>query len=524
MDTEIDGEVLLHVNDEVRESLLAEMDPDEILAAAGSLETDDLVELLDDLPDALTDQVLHSMDVENRERLEHMLTYPEDTAGRLMNTDVVTVRADVSIDVVLRYLRLRGEVPRDTNFIYVISRRRQYLGRLAVSALLTADPETLVNRIMDDSQPPIPAETSESEVAHRFANYDWTSAPVVDDNNVLLGRITIDDVVDIIREEAEHQVYGAAGLDEEEDLFSPVPRAARRRAVWLGLNLLTAFLAAWVVGNFQGVIAHMVAVAVLMSVVPSMGGVAGTQTLTITVRALALGQIGLSNAVPLLWKEILVAVRQWPSVGHRGRWRRLVHLPRHTAVHRLRRRHGDQPAGRRSGRCIPAAAAQAHAHRPRPGRRRDPDHGHRRLRLRLIPRSCDLDAAALNRLTDAPPHPAHLPSASDESPAPPDSAFPGPGRPWSGGAGGTTAPADAGPAAARRGLQLQRGQARSVPTASQQHGKAQQHDGSTCRCTLLPRYSAEGITRRLATMVGDDDRQHTLFLLAEPGRSACSSM
>ncbi len=259
VDAEIDGEVLLHVNDEVRESLLAEMDPDEILAAAGSLETDDLVELLGDLPNALTDQVLRSMDIENRERLEHMLTYPEDTAGRLMNTDVVTVRADVSIDVVLRYLRLRGEVPRDTNFIYVISRRRQYLGQLAVSALLTSDPETLVNRVMDDSQAPVRADTSESEVAHRFANHDWTSAPVVDDSNVLLGRITIDDVVDIIREEADRQVYGAAGLDEEEDLFSPVPRAARRRAVWLGLNLITAFLAAWVVGNFQGVIAHVVA-------------------------------------------------------------------------------------------------------------------------------------------------------------------------------------------------------------------------------------------------------------------------
>lgn len=323
VDTEIDGEVLLHVNDEVRESLLAEMDPEEILAAAGSLETDDLVELLDDLPDALTDQVLHSMDVENRERLEQMLTYPEDTAGRLMNTDVVTVRADVSIDVVLRYLRLRGEVPQDTNFIYVISRRRQYLGRLAVSALLTSDPETLVNRVMDDSQSPIPAETSENEVAHRFANHDWTSAPVVDDNNVLLGRITIDDVVDIIREEAEHQVYGAAGLDEEEDLFSPVPRAARRRAVWLGLNLLTAFLAAWVVGNFKDVISHLVAVAVLMSVVPSMGGVAGTQTLTITVRAMALGQISFTNAIPLLWKEILVAFANglvWALVVGGGAW------------------------------------------------------------------------------------------------------------------------------------------------------------------------------------------------------------
>jgi len=307
-DPEDDGEVLVHVGEDVREDLLAEMDPDEILAAAETLDIDDLAELMGDLPDTIADEVLKSMERADRERLEQMLTYGEDSAGRLMNPDVVTVRADVSVDVVLRYLRQRGELPTATDRLYVVSRRRQYLGSVTLSALLTAAPDTLINRLLDDSQPAIPAETPRSEVAAQFADHDWLSAPVVDASNILLGHITIDDVVDIIREQAEHRAMSAAGLNEDEDLFSPVPRAARRRAVWLGINLLTAFLASWVIGNFEGVIAQVVAVAVLMPIVASMGGIAGTQVLTLMVRALALGQVGYSNSVPLLRKEILVAV------------------------------------------------------------------------------------------------------------------------------------------------------------------------------------------------------------------------
>ncbi|MBL8300155.1 MAG: magnesium transporter [Rhodanobacteraceae bacterium] len=308
VDAEDDGEVLVHVGEDVREDLLRAMDPDEIVAAAESLDIDDLADLLEDLPDTVIDEVLKSMDRENRERLEQMLTYGEDTAGRLMNPDVVTVRADVSIDVVLRYLRLRGELPEGTHHLYVVSRRRQYQGRISLAQLLTAEPADAVNRIMDAEQPAIDADTPVSEVAQRFANYDWLSAPVVDENNRLLGHITIDDVVDIIRDQAEHQALGAAGLDEEEDLFAPVPRTTRRRAVWLGINLLTAFLASWVIGNFEDVLKQVVACAVLMPIVASMGGVAGTQVQTLMIRAMALGQVTASNAMFLLRKEVLVAL------------------------------------------------------------------------------------------------------------------------------------------------------------------------------------------------------------------------
>ena len=306
VDSEDDGEVLVHVGDEVRESLIRDMDPEEVVAAAESLDVDDLAELMEDLPDHLVEAVLKSMDREERERLEQVLSYDEDTAGRLMNPEMVTVRTDVSVDVVLRYLRMRGAVPRDMNHVYVVNRRHQYLGRVPLSTLVTQDPETSINELVDDSQSPIRAHTPSEEVARLFRDEDLISAPVVDDTNVLLGRITIDDVVDIITEQAEHQALSAAGLDEDEDLFSPVPRAARRRAVWLGINLATAFLAAFVIGQFEAALEQIVALAILMPIVASMGGVAGTQTLTLIVRGIALGQVGGANAMRLLSKEFLV--------------------------------------------------------------------------------------------------------------------------------------------------------------------------------------------------------------------------
>ena len=308
VDAEDDGEVLVHVGDEVRESLLAHMDPDEIVAAVEDLDIDDLADLVGDLPGTVIEEVLKSMDRENRERLEQVLSYPEDTAGRLMNPDVVTVRADTTVDVVLRYLRLRGELPEHTDHLYVVSRRHQYLGRIALAALLTHEAGTPINQLVDDEQPAIDVEESANEVARQFSDHDWLSAPVVDDNHTLLGRITIDDVVDIIRDRAEHQALGAAGLDEDEDLFSPVRRAARRRAIWLGINLATAFLASWVIGRFEGTLERIVALAVLMPIVASMGGVAGTQTLTLMVRGLAMGQVGSGNLRALLVKEVSVGV------------------------------------------------------------------------------------------------------------------------------------------------------------------------------------------------------------------------
>lgn len=315
VDPEDDGEVLVHVGEEVRESLLADMDPDEIIAAVEDLDIDDLADLVEDLPDTVIDEVLKSMDRENRERLEQVLSYPEDSAGRLMNPDVVTVRADVNVDVVLRYLRLRGELPDHTDHLFVVSRRHQYLGRLSLAALVTHEDNTPINRLIDDEQPAIDVGESADEVARQFSDHDWVSAPVVDDNNILLGRITIDDVVDIIRAQAEHQALGAAGLDEEEDLFSPIKRAVRGRVVWLGINLCTAFLAASVIGQFELTLQKVVALAVLMPIVAGVGGNAAVQVLTLMVRGIALGQVGQSNARILLWKESRVALINGTLIG-----------------------------------------------------------------------------------------------------------------------------------------------------------------------------------------------------------------
>ena len=303
-----DGEVLVHVGDEVRESLIAEMDQDELVAAVEDLDIDDLADLVEDLPDTVIDEVLKSMDRENRERLEQVLSYDEDTAGRLMNPEVVTVRADTSVDVVLRYLRLRGELPDNTDHLYVVNKRHQLMGWVALQDLVTHESGTPVNQLIDDELESIHVDDSSEEVARRFSHNDWVSAPVVDDGNVLLGRITIDDVVDIIRDQAEHQALSAAGLDEDEDLFSPVSRAFRRRLIWLGVNLLTAFLAASVVGRFEGSIQQLTALAVLMPIIAGMGGNAGTQVLTLMVRGIALGQIASSNIPTLVWKEVRVAV------------------------------------------------------------------------------------------------------------------------------------------------------------------------------------------------------------------------
>ncbi|MBD7988635.1 magnesium transporter [Luteimonas sp. Sa2BVA3] len=315
VDAEDDGEVLVHVGDEVRESLIADMDPDELVAAVEDLDIDDLADLVEDLPEAVTGQILQSMDRENRERLEQALSYEEDTAGRLMNPDVVTVRADTTVDVVLRFLRLRGELPENTDHLYVVNRRHQLLGWVALQKLVTSEPGVPINKLIDDELTAIHAAESAESVARQFSDHDWVSAPVVDEGNVLLGRITIDDVVDIIREQAEHQALGAAGLDEDEDLFSPVKRAVRGRIVWLGVNLATAFLAAAVIGRFEATIEKIVALAVLMPIVAGIGGNAGMQVLTLMVRGLALGQVGASNSGVLLWKEVRVALINGLLIG-----------------------------------------------------------------------------------------------------------------------------------------------------------------------------------------------------------------
>lgn len=303
---EQEGDVLLQVNDDVRERLIRDMDVSELLAATAGLETDDLADILSDFPEAVTEQVLEAMDAQHRERLEAVMSYPEDTAGGMMNTDTITVRADISLDVVQRYLRRIGEIPETTDQLIVTNREDHYLGLLPLTDLLTKNPDITVAEVMSREQEAILATLPEFEVASLFEKRDLVSAPVVDENGKLLGRITIDDVVDVIRDEAEHSLMSMAGLSEEDDMFAPVATSSRRRAIWLGVNLLTALLASWVIGLFGATIEKMVALAVLMPIVASMGGIAGNQTLTLVIRSMALGQVSRSNARRLLNKELLV--------------------------------------------------------------------------------------------------------------------------------------------------------------------------------------------------------------------------
>jgi len=317
VDPEIDGDVLLEVHDEVREQLVHDMDIDELRAATEQLDIDDLADFVQGLPEKLTHDVLAGMDRQDRVRLEQLLVYPEDSAGGLMNLDTITVREDVTLDVVLRYLRRRGEMPRHTDRLWVVDRFGRYVGELALRRLLTSNPDALVADVTRTDRDPIPVYSSASDVARQFEDYDLVSAPVVDENNALLGRVTIDDVVDVIRDEAEHSVMSMAGLNQEADTFAPVVKSARRRAIWLGVNLLTALLASWVIAQFETTLDRVVTLAVLMSVAPSMGGIAGSQTLTLVIRGQALGQINRSNQRKLLLRELSVGVLNglvWASI------------------------------------------------------------------------------------------------------------------------------------------------------------------------------------------------------------------
>ncbi|MGE4616001.1 MAG: magnesium transporter, partial [Gammaproteobacteria bacterium] len=279
-----EGEVLSHASTAVRTGLLEHMAPAEVAAATEGLDTDDVADILQDLPERVAGEVLRSMDEQNRERVAAALVYEEDTAGGLMNVDAIAVRSDVDIDVVLRYLRLLPELPDNTDRLMVVDRANVYLGWLPLSDLVTADPESNVGEIMLTGESGIRAQLDAREVAVLFEQRDLLSAPVIDDDGKLLGRITVDDVVDVIREENERSLMSAAGLDEEYDIFAPIWSTTRRRTLWLAVNLATAFLAAWVIGLFEATIEQLVALAVLMPVVASMGGIAGTQTLTIMIR------------------------------------------------------------------------------------------------------------------------------------------------------------------------------------------------------------------------------------------------
>jgi magnesium transporter len=306
VEPEVEGDVLVELSDEVRQAFIEGMDAEELLAAAEEMELDDLADLVGDLPEAVSAQLVKSMDAQDRERLKTVMSFEPDTAGGLMNVDTVSVRGDVTVEVVLRYLRMRGELPDKTDRLIVVDRNDQYLGTVALTRLLTEDPDKPVEGILDPEAPRISPETNANEVARLFQDRDLVSAAVVGADGRLLGRITIDDVVDVIREEAAHEVMSSAGLRDEEDVFAGVFPSTRRRLLWLGINLVTAFLAAAVVSRFEGTIEKVAALAALMPIVASMGGIAGTQTVTLIIRGIALGQVEWVNAKWLLWKEIAV--------------------------------------------------------------------------------------------------------------------------------------------------------------------------------------------------------------------------
>ncbi|WKD51594.1 magnesium transporter [Microbulbifer spongiae] len=304
IDRDIEGEVLQELSDEVRSQILNTMDTEEMVEIMEGLDADDIADILQQLPERIVAEVLSSMSETDRLRVESVLAYDENTAGGLMDTNTISVRPNLSLDVVLRYLRRHEQLPESTDSLFVVNRKGEYIGLLPLSKLLTTDPSVTVREVVNTDVEPIPADMPDTEVARLFEKYDWITAPVVDEENRLLGRITIDDVVDVIREDADHSLMSLAGLDEEEDTFAPVRRTARRRALWLGINLLTALLASWVISLFQNTLEKVVALAVLMPIVASMGGVAGSQTLTVVIRGMALGQIGKSNLNWLLSREL----------------------------------------------------------------------------------------------------------------------------------------------------------------------------------------------------------------------------
>jgi magnesium transporter len=317
IEKENEGEVLQHLSDEISASFLNEMSTEQLVGLTSELDTDDVVDLLQQLPEHVSNDVLRGMNSENRSRLEAVLCYPEDSAGGLMNTDAVTVRADVTLDVVLRYLRRHRSLPEMTDNLLVINRSHEFIGILPINKLLVSDLNQTVREVMTTDTQIIHASMDEEDVAKIFERHDLVSAPVIDNHGKLIGRITIDDVVDVIRDTADHSLMSMAGLDEEEDTFAPAFKTGRRRAVWLGINLITAFIASAVIGLFGETIERLVALAVLMPIVASMGGIAGSQVLTLVIRGQALGHISSSNISWLMNRELAVGFFNgllWASV------------------------------------------------------------------------------------------------------------------------------------------------------------------------------------------------------------------
>ena len=306
LDHEQEADVLNELPDDIRNHFLADLQPEAVAEIIVQLDDDDVADILHELPQAETDLILDSLTTDDRERFETALSYPDDVAGGLMSTDTLNIRPDLTMDVVLRYLRRHTRLPENTDSLIVVSREDKYVGLLPVRTLLVSDPSASVREMMKTEREPLDAMTSADEVARRFERNDWISAPVVDPQGKLIGRITIDDVVDVIREQADHSLAVMAGLGDG-DAFTPVLQTAPQRAVWLAVNLLTAILAASVISLFQATIEKVVALAVLMPIVASMGGIAGTQSLTVLIRAMAMGQINDRTEIWLVRREILVS-------------------------------------------------------------------------------------------------------------------------------------------------------------------------------------------------------------------------
>ncbi len=303
---ELMGEVLIEVPEGVQKSLMETLSPQLLARAILTLDIDEIADLFPDLPDEITARVLFDLDQEARQDLDAVLAWPEDTAGGLMNVDTVTIRANVRLEVVQRYLRILGELPEYTDQLFVVDQQNRLKGALSLPAILTSDGSDLVSEIMETDPVSFTTLVEDEKVAAAFERYNLISAAVVDEDDILLGRITIDDAVDVIREEADHTMMARAGLDEEDDIFAPVVRTSGKRALWLGVNLVTALLASTVIRSFEATIEQVVALAALMTIIASMGGNAGTQTLTIVIRGMGTGTITSLNAWQVMKKEILV--------------------------------------------------------------------------------------------------------------------------------------------------------------------------------------------------------------------------
>ena len=303
---DISGAVLHDLSDEIQFEFLTKMDGAEVALLTEGLNVDDVVDILQHLPEQVIPEVLKAMSVQDRQRVETVLIFDENTAGGLMDTEVITIRPDISVDVVLRYLRRFKQIPDMTDNLFVVSRNDTFMGNLPIGLLLTSSPSTMVSDLMNTEVKAINVDLVDSEVATRFQRYDLISAPVIDHNNRLLGRITIDDVVDVITDDADHSLLAMAGLSDTEDTFSSIGRTAPRRAAWLGVNLFTAILASSAISLFEEALEQLVVLAILMPIVASMGGVAGSQTLTVVIRGMALGQVEKSNLNWLMSKEFAV--------------------------------------------------------------------------------------------------------------------------------------------------------------------------------------------------------------------------